>query len=225
MEDGARTGPVLFPLLPFLSGRHGKEPKLHPGMRIRYLVPSPIRLSTRNVPPWDSTMCLAMESGSPEFAGPRLVDPVEPLDRKSFFARRGREGDSPLPAVFFLAETALPTPLAESAPILRVPRPTRPLPAPYRRQYTCLDTGGNPESRAHGQRYPGAPSCHRTTTGPKIRQTAARVSDRYRYRRQADGITVIGVREGRQQALGAAPRCPWSRYAGAHREKGEGLCR
>src|SRR4030042_784465 len=157
LEDGARTGPVLFPLLPFLSGRHGKEPKLHPGMRIRYFVPSTIRPSTRNVPPWDSTMCLAMESGSPEFAGPRLVDPVEPLDRKSFFARRGREGDSPLPAVFFLAETALPTPLAESAPILRVPRPTRHLPAPYRRQHTCLDTGGNPASPPHGQRYPGAP--------------------------------------------------------------------
>lgn len=27
---------------------------------------------------------------------------------------------------------------------------------------------------------PGAPSCHRTTTGPRIRQTAARVSDRCR---------------------------------------------
>src|SRR4030065_682388 len=34
------------------------------------------------------------QAGPPEFAGPRLVDPLEPLDRKSFFARRGREGES-----------------------------------------------------------------------------------------------------------------------------------
>jgi len=48
----------------------------------------------------------------------------------------------------------------------------------------------------------GAPSCHRTNTDPRIRQTAARVSDRSRFRRLVDGITVAGVREGRQQALG-----------------------
>jgi len=60
------------------------------------------------------------------------------------------------------------------------------------------------------------PFGHRTTTGPKIRQTAARVSDRRRYRRLADGITVAGIRERRQQAPGGAPRCPWSRYTGAH---------
>jgi len=32
------------------------------------------------------------QTGSPEFAWPRLVDPVEPLDRDSFIVRRGRGG-------------------------------------------------------------------------------------------------------------------------------------
>jgi len=33
------------------------------------------------------------QAGSPEFAWPRPVDPVEPLDRDSFIARRGRWGN------------------------------------------------------------------------------------------------------------------------------------
>ena len=35
---------------------------------------------------------------------------------------------------------------------------------------------------------------HRTTTGPKIRQTGTRVSDRSRYRRLAGRITVLEIR-------------------------------
>jgi len=46
------------------------------------------------------------------------------------------------------------------------------------------------------------PLPHRTNTGPQIRQTATRVSDGIRFRSLADGITVVGVREGRQQAHG-----------------------
>jgi hypothetical protein len=48
----------------------------------------------------------------------------------------------------------------------------------------------------------GTPSCHRTNTVPRIRQTVIRGSDGSGYRRPADGITVAGVREVRQQALG-----------------------
>ena len=41
----------------------------------------------------------------------------------------------------------------------------------------------------------GFPSCHRTNPGPRIGQTATRVSDGSRFRRLAGRITVMGSRE------------------------------
>jgi hypothetical protein len=73
--------------------------------------------------------------------------------------------------------------------------------------------------------FRGSPDAltHRTNTGPRIRQTAIRVSDMCRYLRPADGITVVGVREGRQQARGGGQRSDvlGPDLPGAHRKKGE----
>jgi hypothetical protein len=49
--------------------------------------------------------------------------------------------------------------------------------------------------RGEGHEPSGAPSCPRTNTGPRIRQTATRDSDRSRYRRLAGRITVRVIRE------------------------------
>ena len=57
-----------------------------------------------------------------------------------------------------------------------------------------------------GSEPSGSPSCHRTNTGTRIRQTATRVSDRNRFRRPVDGITVVDIRERRQQAPGRGDR-------------------
>jgi hypothetical protein len=51
-----------------------------------------------------------------------------------------------------------------------------------------------------------ASSCNRTNTYSKLGQTATRISDGSRYRRLAGGITVAGVREGRQRAPGGEER-------------------
>ena len=70
----------------------------------------------------------------------------------------------------------------------------------------------------------GAPSSRRTNTYSMLGQTATRVSDGSRYRGLADGITVAGVREGRQQAPGGGARrdVPGPGiHTGAHMKKGE----
>src|SRR3990172_578503 len=71
------NGPRPFSSASLLSRQLRKGVDVYPGMRIRYFVPSPIRLSTRNVPPWDSTMCLAMESPG-RFPRVRGTSPCRP---------------------------------------------------------------------------------------------------------------------------------------------------
>jgi len=114
------------------------------------------------------------QAGSPEFAGPRLA--VRILDSSSMSTRRSGASSSTPPGSASRRARALSS--GPSSPPAKTASPARSSTEPS-----------------------GAPSCHRTNTDSRIRQTATRVSDRSRYLWPADGIIVVGVREGRQQAL------------------------